>query len=132
MLSSIDSRLGKLETVILPIHSTTQKLTKMEERIQQGKSMVFSIVDLLSAVQKEEPIIQKLNPKEDLDGYIACLKRIKESIQKLSQLKYKSAEMTLNQLVIFPIIYIYIYIILINTHPSLSTERITKNRNSKT
>lgn len=32
MLSSIDQRLSKLEGVIIPIHSATQKLTKVEDR----------------------------------------------------------------------------------------------------
>lgn len=89
MLNSFDARLGKLETSILPIHRSTQKLTKLHDRkltpcytsgfenikrksnfadgiltpapseINGSLQQVQTVVDYFDIATKEEPFVAK-------------------------------------------------------------------------
>ncbi|KAJ3105464.1 GTP-binding nuclear protein gsp1/Ran [Phlyctochytrium planicorne] len=100
MLSSFEERLGKLETSILPIHRSTQRLTVFHENIQKTLEKVGMIVEYIDLPHKEENFITKGPGKDgEMGPYLQVVGKMKEALTFLTATKYKAAEMAISQLV---------------------------------
>ncbi|TPX64471.1 hypothetical protein SpCBS45565_g05856 [Spizellomyces sp. 'palustris'] len=92
MLNSFDVRLGKLETSILPIHRSTQKLTKLYDHINSSLDQVQIVVDYFDIGTKEEPFIAKGPQEEDMAPFLKSVESLKDALTYLQKTKYKASD----------------------------------------
>ncbi|KAJ8323269.1 exocyst complex component exo70 [Batrachochytrium dendrobatidis] len=92
ILSSFDQRLSKLETFILPIYKSTQKLTKMHTNIDSALAQIEGFTSTLSVIKQHEAIVTKGPQGIPLAVYLESISKLKESLQNLETTKYKSSE----------------------------------------
>ncbi|KAI8912112.1 Cullin repeat-like-containing domain protein [Powellomyces hirtus] len=98
MLSSFDFRLGKLETSILPIHRSTQKLTKLYDHIDGSLEQVQTVIDYFDIAMKEEAFLAKGPQEPDLTPFLKSVESLKEALVYLQRTKYKASERAINTL----------------------------------
>ncbi|KAL2915192.1 exocyst complex component exo70 [Polyrhizophydium stewartii] len=92
LIASFDSRLSKLETFILPIHRSTQKLTKLHTNIDIGLAQIENFTGTFAVIKQHEAIVAKGPQGVELAAYLASIGRLKESLRNLEATKYKSSE----------------------------------------
>ncbi|ORY39008.1 hypothetical protein BCR33DRAFT_700153 [Rhizoclosmatium globosum] len=93
MLTSFEDRLAKLESSILPIHKSTKHLTKLHENIEKSLDHVDEIVSQLGLGAREDIYISKGPTKnEDVTEYLTCVAKLKDALNHLTSLQYKSSE----------------------------------------
>ncbi|KAJ3056038.1 Exocyst complex component 7 [Rhizophlyctis rosea] len=92
MLTSFDHRLGRLETSILPIHRSTQKLTKLYDNINKSLTQLQTVIDYFDTATQEEPNITKGPEEIDLTSYLKSVQRMKDALTYLKESNYKSAD----------------------------------------
>ncbi|KAI9098278.1 Cullin repeat-like-containing domain protein [Phlyctochytrium arcticum] len=98
MLNSFDSRLGKLETSILPIHRSTQKLTKLYDHINGSLEQVQIVIDYFDLGTKEEPLIAKGPVEDNLAPFLQSVENLKNALIYLQKTKYKASERAVTHL----------------------------------
>ncbi|KAI9333874.1 Cullin repeat-like-containing domain protein [Obelidium mucronatum] len=93
MLTSFEDRLAKLESSILPIHKSTKHLTKLHENIEKSLDHVDEIMSYLGLAAKEDIFISKGPAKnEDITEYLTVVSKLKDALNHLQTLDYKSGE----------------------------------------
>ncbi|KAJ3045684.1 Exocyst complex component 7 [Rhizophlyctis rosea] len=92
MLSSFDHRLGRLETSILPIHRSTQKLTKLYDNINKSLQQLQTVIDYFDTATQEEPNITKGPEELELGPYLKSVQRMKDALTYLKESNYKAAD----------------------------------------
>ncbi|KAJ3171254.1 K(+)/H(+) antiporter [Geranomyces variabilis] len=98
MLSSFDYRLGRLETSILPIHRSTQKLTKLYDHIDGSLAQVQTVIDYFDIGTKEEAFLARGPQEPDLAPFLKSVESLKEALIYLQRTKYKASERATNTL----------------------------------
>ncbi|KAJ3299363.1 Exocyst complex component 7 [Borealophlyctis nickersoniae] len=91
MLSSFDQRLGRLETSILPIHRSTQKLTKLYENIDKSLGQLQTVINYFDLATQEEPLVTRGPDESDLDPYLKSVQRMKDALAYLKETNYKAS-----------------------------------------
>ncbi|KAH6561404.1 hypothetical protein BASA62_009841 [Batrachochytrium salamandrivorans] len=92
ILGSFDQRLSKLETFILPIYRSTQKLTKMHTNIDTALAQIENFTCTFSVIKQHEAIVTKGPQGISFSVYLESISKLKESLQSLETTKYKSSE----------------------------------------
>eukprot|EP00842_Homolaphlyctis_polyrhiza_P005865 jgi/Hompol1/627/HPOL_005375-RA len=92
MLGSFDHRLSKLENFIMPIHRSTQKLTKMHYNIDIALAQISSYTSTFDVIQQHEAIVTKGPQGKELAVYLASIGKLKESLNHLESIKFKSSD----------------------------------------
>ncbi|KAI8818604.1 Cullin repeat-like-containing domain protein [Fimicolochytrium jonesii] len=98
MLSSFDLRLGRLETSILPIHRSTQKLTMFHDHIKAALDQVQTVIDYYDMGSTEEAFIAKGPQESDMKPFLKSVESLKEALVYLQRTKYKASERAINSL----------------------------------
>ncbi|PWN47507.1 hypothetical protein IE53DRAFT_247186 [Violaceomyces palustris] len=92
ILSGFDKRLVKLEASILPIHKSTQKLTKMSDNIDLTLATLNKTLGHYDVVIDEQPIIKAGPSVRDTNPYMDCISRIIKGLEYLKKSDLKSQE----------------------------------------
>ncbi|KAK9728391.1 exocyst complex component exo70 [Basidiobolus ranarum] len=98
MLRSFDDRLLKLEASIIPIHKSTQRLSRVVDNLDRTTYSVESILQYFDLAVREEVVILKGPDENDLMAYYQSVNNIKNALQFLTQTRLKSAEKVMTQL----------------------------------
>ncbi|KAL1920762.1 uncharacterized protein VTP21DRAFT_11397 [Calcarisporiella thermophila] len=98
MLDTFDDRLVKLESSILPIHKSTQRLTHLSDNIDMTLKSMESLIKYFDLAAKEESYIQKGPDDSNLVPYLQSINRIKEALEYLSKARLRSCENVIGQL----------------------------------
>nr|CAG8548890.1 2789_t:CDS:10 [Entrophospora candida]CAG8598908.1 287_t:CDS:10 [Entrophospora candida] len=93
MLNVFDDRLVRLEASILPIHGSTQKLTKLVDNIDKTRTGVLEIIGYFDLVVREEATIKKGPNENDLVPYLKSIGKCKKAMEVLAGMRLKSTAM---------------------------------------
>ncbi|KAG2229148.1 hypothetical protein INT48_000957 [Thamnidium elegans] len=98
ILDSFDGRLLKLEASILPIHKSTQNLTKLANNIDATLKATENIVDCLNMPSKEEAYILKGPDENNVLPYLKAMGRLKDGVDSIEKSQLKSCDKTIYQM----------------------------------
>ncbi|TPX35775.1 hypothetical protein SmJEL517_g01873 [Synchytrium microbalum] len=98
MLDSFDERLLKLEGSILPIHRSTQKLTRVYDNLDKTSGVINKIIQYMDLAPQEDLIISKPPTQSSLEDYLASIERMKEALSYLEKATYKATDRAVVQL----------------------------------
>ncbi|ORX90514.1 Exo70 exocyst complex subunit [Basidiobolus meristosporus CBS 931.73] len=98
MLRSFDDRLLKLEASILPIHKSTQKLSRVVDNLDRTTYSVENILQYFDLAVREEKVILAGPDDNNLMPYYQSMNNVKNALHFLSQTRLKSAEKVMVQL----------------------------------
>ncbi|CAG8569094.1 9788_t:CDS:10 [Funneliformis mosseae] len=98
MLNVFDDRLVRLEASILPIHKSTQTLTKLEDNIDKTRNGVLEIIGFFDLVEREEMTIKKGINESELECYLNSIGKCKKAMEVLGGMRLKSSEKVIGQL----------------------------------
>ncbi|KAI9267397.1 Cullin repeat-like-containing domain protein [Sporodiniella umbellata] len=98
VLNSFDHRLSKLEESILPIHSSTQNLTKLANNINKTLKETGHIVECLNMPSIEEEYILKGPNENDVMPYLKAMGRLKDGVDVLENFQLRGCEKTTYQM----------------------------------
>ncbi|CAG8656544.1 42549_t:CDS:10 [Gigaspora margarita] len=98
MLNVFDDRLVRLEASILPIHKSTQTLTKLVDNIDKTRNSVVEIIGYFDLVEREEVTIKKGPKGNDLDSYLSSIGKCNKAMEVLGAMSLKSSEKIIGQL----------------------------------
>ncbi|PVF94062.1 hypothetical protein CPB86DRAFT_766482 [Serendipita vermifera] len=79
-LTNFDSRLSRLEKSILPLHRSTQSLTKLGENIEATLQSIDRLASDQDGVAAEEALILRGPRPNEVDTYIATVERLNATI----------------------------------------------------
>ena len=91
-LSQFDSRLSRLEAYILPIHRSTQTLTRKNNNLATALGLITEYTNVVGAINWHETVISKAVTNSTLDTFLDSIAKLKEALQLLEDSKYKSSE----------------------------------------
>ena len=91
-LSQFDARLSRLEAYILPIHRSTQTLTRKNNNLATALSLITEYTNVVGAINWHETVISKAVTNSTLDTFLDSIAKLKEALQLLEASKYKSSE----------------------------------------
>ncbi|KAI8072383.1 Cullin repeat-like-containing domain protein [Gongronella butleri] len=97
ILDSFDGRLLKLEASILPIHRSTQNLTRLASNIDDTLQVTDHIVQCLNMPSKEEGFILKGPDENDILPYLQAMGRLKDAVDTIDKSQLKSCEKAISQ-----------------------------------
>lgn len=80
ILTNFDTRLIRLEKSILPLHKSTQSLTKLAENIEATLQSIDRLASDQEGVAAEEALILRGPRPNEVDSYIATVERLNASI----------------------------------------------------
>ncbi|KAG8830294.1 hypothetical protein FRC17_005092 [Serendipita sp. 399] len=80
ILTSFDTRLIKLEKSILPLHKSTQSLSRLAENIEATLQSIDKLASDQEGVAAEEALILRGPRPNEVDTYIATVERLNASI----------------------------------------------------
>jgi len=98
LLTSYETRLSSLESVMLPIHELTESMSKAHENIQSAEN---AIDDILAKFDTTASVSVRINEGigSDLDAYLECMDNIRESMHFFTKNgRFKSSEKALSSL----------------------------------
>ncbi|KAI9027967.1 Cullin repeat-like-containing domain protein [Hyaloraphidium curvatum] len=98
MLDSFDGRLKKMEGTILPVHRSTQKLTRMADNLDKVLMLLNNVNVYLELPRQEEAIIMKGPAPDKVDEYLVSLDRVRQAARYITKTQLRSADDTLRQL----------------------------------
>ncbi|CAG8472348.1 12990_t:CDS:10 [Acaulospora morrowiae] len=98
MLNVFDDRLVRLEASILPIHKSTQTLTKLVDNVDKTRNGVHEIIGYFDLIEQEEAIIKKGPKEDDLEPYLKSIDKCSKAMGVLSTMRMKSSEKITSQL----------------------------------
>ncbi|RIB02778.1 Cullin repeat-like-containing domain protein [Gigaspora rosea] len=98
MLNVFDDRLVRLEASILPIHKSTQTLTKLVDNIDKTRNSVVEIIGYFDLVEREEVTIKRGPKGNDLDSYLSSIGKCNKAMEVLGAMSLKSSEKIIGQL----------------------------------
>ncbi|CEP08664.1 hypothetical protein [Parasitella parasitica] len=98
ILDSFDGRLLKLEASILPIHRSTQNLTKLANNIDATLKETENIVDCLNMPSKEETYILKGPDENNVLPYLKAMGRLKDGVEAIEKSQLRSCDKTIYQM----------------------------------
>ncbi|KAG0368817.1 Cullin repeat-like-containing domain protein [Gamsiella multidivaricata] len=98
ILNSFDTRLASLETSVLPIHKSTQSLTRLAGNMDQTVAALEAILSYFDLAAQEEAIVVRPLTEHDLHSYLQSIGRIREYLRTMSLVKLKAGERVVQQL----------------------------------
>lgn len=104
MLNSFDTRLARLESFIMPIHNSTQVLSRTNHNLDTAISLISAYTNVVGAINYHEAIVIKGLAQSSLEGYLDSVKKLKDALHQLETSKYKSSERITQDLVNISII----------------------------
>ncbi|OAQ24857.1 Exo70 exocyst complex subunit [Linnemannia elongata AG-77] len=98
ILNSFDNRLASLETSVLPIHKSTQTLTRLAGNMNQTVAALEAILSYFDLASREEAIVTRPLSDQDLQSYLQSIGRIREALRAMSSVKLKAGDRVVQQL----------------------------------
>ncbi|KAF9200335.1 exocyst complex component exo70 [Haplosporangium sp. Z 27] len=98
ILNSFDTRLASLEISVMPIHKSTQSLTRLAGNMNQTVSALEAILSYFDQAAQEEAIVSRPLSDQDLQSYIQSIGRIREYLRAMSSVKLKAGDRVVEQL----------------------------------
>ncbi|KAF9355141.1 exocyst complex component exo70 [Mortierella sp. NVP85] len=98
ILNSFDTRLASLEKSVLPIHKSTQTLTRLAGNMNQTVAALEAILSYFELAAQEDAIVTKRLADQDLQSYLQSIARIREYLRAMSSIKLKASERVVQQL----------------------------------
>ncbi|KAG0280871.1 exocyst complex component exo70 [Linnemannia exigua] len=98
ILNSFDTRLASLETSVLPIHKSTQSLTRLAGNMNQTVAALEAILSYFDLASREEAIVTRPLGDQDLPSYLQSIGRIRESLRAMSSVNLKAGDRVVQQL----------------------------------
>ncbi|KAI8365409.1 Cullin repeat-like-containing domain protein [Choanephora cucurbitarum] len=98
ILNSFDGRLLKLEASILPIHKSTQNLTRLANNIDATLKSTEHIIDCLNMPSREESFILKGPDENNVLPYLKAMGRLRDGAAAIEATQLKSCEKTIYQI----------------------------------
>ncbi|ORE12114.1 Exo70 exocyst complex subunit [Rhizopus microsporus var. microsporus] len=98
ILDSFDGRLLQLEASILPIHKSTQNLTKLANNIDTALKSTEHIIECLNMPSKEEAFILKGPDENNVLPYLKAMGRLKDGVDVIEKSQLKGCEKTIYQM----------------------------------
>ncbi|KAF9921740.1 exocyst complex component exo70, partial [Modicella reniformis] len=98
ILNSFDTRLGSLETSVMPIHKSTQTLTRLAGNMDQTVAALEAILSYFDLATQEEAIVSRPLADQDLQSYIQSISRIRDYLRAMSSIKLKAGDRVVQQL----------------------------------
>ncbi|KAF9906285.1 exocyst complex component exo70 [Linnemannia zychae] len=98
ILNSFDTRLASLETSVLPIHKSTQSLTRLAGNMNQTVAALEAILSYFDLASREEAIVTRPLGDQDLQSYLQSIGRIRESLRAMSSVNLKAGDRVVQQL----------------------------------
>ncbi|KAF9083262.1 exocyst complex component exo70 [Mortierella sp. AD031] len=98
ILNSFDTRLASLETSVLPIHKSTQTLTRLAGNMNQTVAALEAILSYFDLAAREEAIVTRPLSDHDLQSYLQSIGRIRESLRAMSSVNLKAGDRVVQQL----------------------------------
>ncbi|CAG8477746.1 11307_t:CDS:10 [Diversispora eburnea] len=95
MLNVFDDRLVRLEASILPIHKSTQTLSKLVDNIDKTRGGVLEIIGYFELVEREEMTIKRGPNENDLEPYLNSINKCNKAMEILGSMRLKSSEKVL-------------------------------------
>ncbi|KAF9998557.1 exocyst complex component exo70 [Entomortierella chlamydospora] len=98
ILNSFDTRLASLEISVMPIHKSTQSLTRLAGNMDQTVSALEAILSYFDQAAQEEAIVSRPLSDHDLQSYLQSIGRIREYLRAMSSVKLKAGDRVVEQL----------------------------------
>ncbi|KAF9279425.1 exocyst complex component exo70 [Mortierella alpina] len=98
ILTSFDTRLASLEASVLPIHKSTQSLTRLAGNMNQTVAALEAILSYFDLASKEEAIVASPLTVQELQPYLQSIGRIRESLRAMSSINLKAGDRVVQQL----------------------------------
>ncbi|KAF9195031.1 exocyst complex component exo70 [Haplosporangium sp. Z 767] len=98
ILNSFDTRLASLESSVLPIHKSTQSLTRLAGNMNQTVAALEAILSYFDLAAQEEAIVSRPLADQDLNSYLQSIGRIRESLRAMSSINLKAGDRVMQQL----------------------------------
>ncbi|KAF9939039.1 exocyst complex component exo70 [Mortierella alpina] len=98
ILTSFDTRLASLEASVLPIHKSTQSLTRLAGNMNQTVAALEAILSYFDLASKEEAIVASPLTVQELPQYQQSIGRIRESLRAMSSINLKAGDRVVQQL----------------------------------
>ncbi|KAF9151438.1 exocyst complex component exo70 [Linnemannia schmuckeri] len=98
ILNSFDTRLASLETSVLPIHKSTQSLTRLAGNMNQTVAALEAILSYFDLASREEAIVTRPLSDQDLQSYFQSIGRIRESLRAMNSVNLKAGDRVVQQL----------------------------------
>ncbi|KAF9927380.1 exocyst complex component exo70 [Linnemannia zychae] len=98
ILNSFDTRLASLETSVLPIHESTQSLTRLAGNMNQTVEALEAILSYFDLASREEAVVSRPLGDQDLQAYLQSIGRIREALRALSCVNLKAGDRVVQQL----------------------------------
>ncbi|KAF9357832.1 exocyst complex component exo70 [Mortierella sp. AD094] len=98
ILNSFDTRLASLEVSVMPIHKSTQSLTRLAGNMNQTVSALEAILSYFDQAAQEEAIVSRPLSDHDLQSYLQSIGRIREYLRAMSSVKLKAGDRVVEQL----------------------------------
>lgn len=98
MLDSFDDRLRRLETTVLPVYRSTQKLTRAADNLDRILLLLNNVNVYQELPRQEEHVINRGPSADKIDEYLTSIDRIRRAARYLSKSQIPSADSTLRQL----------------------------------
>ncbi|KAI9598330.1 Cullin repeat-like-containing domain protein [Syncephalis fuscata] len=95
MLDRLNDRLGMLESSILPIHESTQAMSRLEEDQKQQALSLKTVIEYMDMASEEEAIIIRGPSDGDLDKYLLAIAKVKQACEVLNHSKFHCCERVL-------------------------------------
>ncbi|KAG0344492.1 exocyst complex component exo70 [Podila humilis] len=98
ILNSFDTRLAHLESSVLPIHKSTQNLTRLAGNMNQTVAALEAILGYFDLAAQEESIVMTPLAEQDLQTFLQSVGRIREALRAMTSVKLKAGERVVQQL----------------------------------
>jgi len=90
MLTSFDERLEELETSVIPIHRSTQKITRLYDNLDSALTAVNSYISYFDLATEIEGLISYGPSESNLDEYMDTIKRLREAYKYVLETPFES------------------------------------------
>ncbi|KAG0198146.1 exocyst complex component exo70 [Mortierella sp. GBA30] len=98
ILTSFDTRLASLEASVLPIHKSTQSLTRLAGNMNNTVAALEAILSYFDLASREEAIVTRPLTVQELQPYLQSIGRIRESLRAMSSINLKAGDRVVQQL----------------------------------
>ncbi|KAG0235112.1 exocyst complex component exo70 [Mortierella sp. GBA43] len=96
--NTVSTKMASLEASVLPIHKSTQTLTRLAGNMNQTVAALEAILSYFDLAAKEEAIVSRQLATQDLQAYLQSMGRIREYLRAMSSIKLKAGEGVVQQL----------------------------------
>ncbi|KAF9317441.1 exocyst complex component exo70 [Podila horticola] len=98
ILNSFDTRLAHLESSVLPIHKSTQNLTRLAGNMNQTVASLEAILGYFDLAAQEEAIVMSPLADQDLQIFLQSVSRIREALRAMTSVNLKAGDRVVQQL----------------------------------